>query len=105
MSFFSETTIKAVRKRHRCDGCDAYIEIGEPARRWAGMTDGDFGHAIFHPDCREAEVALNGRLRRYLDEWIALSEIDSDDVPWLKDAFPAVAARMSPNTQEGEANG
>ena len=95
MSFHSEHTVKAVRKRHLCDGCRRYIEVGEPAIKWAGMTDGDFGTAIYHPDCREAEVGLNTVLGwSHGDEWWPLSKIEWEDRLWLLDAFPAVAARM-----------
>jgi hypothetical protein len=95
MSFVSETDVKAVRKRHRCDGCGRNIDIGQPAKRWAGTTDGEFCTAIYHVDCREAECALNKLSDTYHpDEWQALREIDSEDWPWLRDTFPAVAHRM-----------
>lgn len=96
MSFHEEKAVKAVRKRHRCDGCNRFIEIGEPASRWAGMTDGDFGTAIYHPDCRAAEIAMNNDVLgfQYGDDWWPLSDIESEDRPWLIDAYPAVARRM-----------
>lgn len=100
MSFFSETTVKAVRKRHRCDGCGWPIEIGEAATRWAGVTDGDFAALVFHPDCREAEIALNRDVLNYCrDEWVGLCDIEREDVAWLQGAFPAVAARLFPPRQ------
>lgn len=97
MTFASETTVKAVRKRHNCDGCQRRIEVGEPAVRWAGMTEGDFGHCIYHPDCRKAEIAYNLDILdcQHGDDWSQLSDIDCDDWPWLIGAFPAVAARMN----------
>jgi hypothetical protein len=94
MSFVSVTHVKAVRKRKACDGCGQYIEVGSPATRWAGLTDGDFGTAIYHPDCRLAEVALNDKNECRADEWWPLSELYEEDRPWLLEAFPAVAARM-----------
>ena len=96
MSFASETPVKAVRKRKACDGCGRHIEIGEPAIRWAGLTDGDFGTAIYHPDCREAELAYNNDLLecQWGDDWYPIHEIDRDDWPWLIEAHPTVAARM-----------
>lgn len=95
MTFVSERTVKAVRKRHRCDGCGRHIEAGQSATRWAGLTDGDFNTAIYHPDCREAELAMNALIgTQYGDEWWPLSEIETDDRPWLIETFPAVAARM-----------
>lgn len=102
VSFVTETDVKAVRKRHRCDGCGAHIEIGEPAKRWAGMTDGEFGTAIYHPDCRAAEVRLNDLAGwGFGDDWYPLSDAGREDWPWLIEEFPAVAARMNiPNRVE-----
>lgn len=96
MSFSGERAVKAIRKRHVCDGCGNYIEIGDSALRWAGMIDGDFGTAIYHLDCRTAEVAYNQDILGYVwgDDWRCLSEIDKDDWPWLIDAHPTVAKRM-----------
>lgn len=95
MSFYRETVVKAVRKRHRCDGCGKHIEIGEPANRWAGMTDGDFGSVIMHPECREAEIKLNDILGTHSgDDWAGLLDIESEDWPWLLEEHPVVAARM-----------
>jgi len=96
MGFYTETNVKAVRKRHVCDGCGRHIEIGEPAIRWAGTTDGDFGTAIYHPDCRAAEVALNNDILGFRsgDDWCPLSDLEHEDRPWLLEAHPTVAARM-----------
>ena len=96
MAFASETTVKAVRKRHRCDGCNRFIEIGEPATRWSGMTDGDFAAVIYHPDCRQAEVDMNLHImgHQYGDDWCGLSDIEDEDRPWLLGSYPAVAERM-----------
>ena len=96
MSFVSETTVKAVRKRHRCEGCGKHIEIGEPAKRWAGMSDGDFVSVIYHPDFRAAEERMNELAGwRYGDDWYLLNDdLGREDWPWLIEEFPAVAARM-----------
>lgn len=94
MSFVREYAVKAVRKPHRCDGCGRRIEPGGPAQRWVGMTDGEFGSAIYHPDCREAEVDLNQIKDCWGDDWFSLREIDDEDRPWLLEEYPAVAARM-----------
>lgn len=95
MTFVAETTVKAVRKRHVCDGCGRHIDIGQPAQRWAGLTDGDFGTAIYHLDCRAAETALNDMHgTHYADEWVGLVVIDDEDWPWLAETYPAVAERM-----------
>lgn len=96
MAFHTETPVKAVRKRHCCDGCGKHIEIGQSAVRWAGLTDGDFGTCIYHPECRAAELAYNldvlGYL--YLDDWYPISEIEHEDWPWLIESHPVVAERM-----------
>lgn len=96
MSFINETAVKAVRKRHRCEGCHKHIEIGEPAQRWAGMSDGVFFTTIYHPDCREAEVRLNdiAGWSGDGDDWCVLDDADRDDWPWLIEEFPAVAVRL-----------
>ena len=95
MSFSREWSVKAVRKVHRCDCCGKPIEMGQAAIRWSGMTDGDFGSAIMHPDCRAAEIAMN-ELKDYRlgDDWWPLREIESDDHEWLAEEYPVVAARM-----------
>lgn len=107
MSFVSETKVKAVRKRHRCDGCGQHIDIGQPATRWAGLADGDFGTAIFHPECREAEVALNHKNDwRWGDDWWRLCDMEREDREWLIEERPIVAERMgirsllSPNKEQ-----
>lgn len=96
MTFSSETLVKAVRKRHICNGCLRHIEAGQSAMRWAGMTDGEFGTCIYHLDCREAELAYNNDLLecQWGDDWYPIHDIDSDDWPWLIEAHPTVAARM-----------
>lgn len=106
MSFATERVVKAVRKRHRCDGCRQHIEVGQPANRWAGMSDGEFAAVIYHPECREAEVALNDILGSHgAEEWCVLSDIEDEDRPWLIEEFPIVAQRMglaAPTTPAGE---
>lgn len=94
MSFASTRTVKAVRKAHKCVGCDRMIEIGQPAERWSGMTDGDFASVIYHVDCRAAEIELNKLASTDWDEWMGLADIEDDDWDWLIEEYPAVAARM-----------
>ena len=95
MSFVNEKAVKAVRKPGRCDACMQMVEIGQPAVRWAGITDGQFDTSLYHPECRAAEIALN-RLHdtdRWQDEWIGLSDIDWEDWRWLVEEHPVVAER------------
>lgn len=95
MGFLSEKPIKAVRKRHICDGCVKWLEVGEPAVNWCGVVDGEFHSAHYHPDCREAEVALN-HLHDWgwNDDWMRLCEADSEDRPWLHAEWPIPYQRM-----------
>lgn len=94
MSFTNEYAVKAVRKRYRCDICPVHIEAGEPAVRWAGMSDGEFYSSVFHPDCREAEVAYNELCGPNWDEWYRLDEMEDDSHEWLIAEYPAVAERF-----------
>lgn len=95
MSFGSETKVKAVRKQHSCEICDQPIFVGEPALRWAGKTDGDFYSVIYHPECREAEIAFNDHHGVSWDEWMSLRyNRDSEDDAWLIASFPDVAKRL-----------
>ena len=94
MTFPSERTVKAVRKEHRCDACGMTITIGSPATRWSGLTDGDFGSTVYHPDCREAEIEFNRRAGGNADEWYRLDNESRRELSWLWPNYPAVAARF-----------
>lgn len=93
MTFLSEKTVKAVRKQVRCDACGQHIEIGQPAQRWAGVEDGQFHTLVYHPECREAEIALNALHGTFSAEWMGLYDAEPDDHPWLLAEHPVVAAR------------
>lgn len=45
---------RKARKLHYCDWCGQVILIGETYKRWAGLTDGDFGTLKAHADCWDA---------------------------------------------------
>lgn len=94
MSFSRETPIRAVRKRHVCEGCSKWIEPGEAALYLACNHDGDFFRGHYHPDCREAEVALNLKAYRCCDEWTPLFECDQEDAAWLKAEWPVPYLRL-----------
>ena len=96
MTFTRENVIKATRKRHVCAGCNKFIEVGESAINWAGMTDCEFNSVHYHPDCRAAECALNDLHdnHRYGD-WMNLVDIDEEDLPWLEIEHPLVFRRLS----------
>jgi hypothetical protein len=94
--FYSERTIKAVRKPRACEGCGVRVEAGETAFSCAGHDDGQFWAAIYHPDCRRAEEGLN-KIHdvRGGDDWMNLgNDMEWEDWPWLIEAFPTVAERM-----------
>lgn len=96
MSFISERPIKATRKRHLCSACDKWIEIGEPAINWAGTTDGEFSSVLYHPDCREAEIAYNRDCldSHWSDNWERLCDAEHDNRPWIKETWPVPYLRM-----------
>jgi len=94
MGFANEKPIKAIRKAHPCAGCGKMLNVGEPAIGWAGTTDGQFDTATYHPECREAEIALNKLQGNHWDEWSSLGDMEEDDHPWLFSTFPIVAERF-----------
>jgi len=63
--------------------------------RYSGVFDGYFASHIHHPECRQAEIALN-RLHdvRDGDDWMALTDMEADDWPWLLAEYPTIAERM-----------
>jgi hypothetical protein len=91
--FVRETTHTA-RKAHRCSGCCQPIAPGESYVRWAGMTDGDFGTAAYHPDCRAWEIFLGQAANLYQDEWTLLHEFVTEDRASLDGAPESVRARF-----------
>lgn len=104
MSFYSEKTVKSVRKARACLGCGVRIEAGETALGCAGHDDGQFWSGIYHHDCREAEIGLNMLHDVYAgDDWMNLGDdMEWEDWPWLIEKYPAVAARMKITTKRFE---
>jgi hypothetical protein len=94
VSFYTERTIKAVRKVRPCDGCGVKLEVGESALACSGHNDNNVWSATFHHECRKAEEGLNKLYGTWDDEWLSLSDLEWDDWPWLITKFPAVAKRM-----------
>ncbi len=93
--FIQERHVKAFRKRHVCQGCDKWIEPGEPGKAWVGVVDGQFSHVNYHVECREAEVELNNlEDYRHYDDWSRLCETDSENYAWLKNEHPVAYMRM-----------
>ena len=104
MSFHNDIPIKAVRKTHVCGSCGTTIQIGEPAVRWnCRLDDGTPTTSTMHPDCRKAEIELNRLHRTMEDEWMALTDMEWEDHPWLLESHPAIAARMGITAEESAA--
>lgn len=106
MSFVDERSVKATRKRHICEACDKWIEPGERAVNWVGLSDGQFGAAYYHPECRVAEVAFNEtRGWGYGDDWSRLCEdAEPDDHRWLKAEHPLAYRRMKMTREQWAAH-
>jgi hypothetical protein len=94
MTFMRENTVKAVRKPAHCWSCAGMIEVGQPAVRYAGISDGEFVAAAYHVECRTAEVAFNELRGTYGDEWGGLDEMEREDHEWLIAEHPIAAAHM-----------
>ena len=93
--FFSETSIRSVRKPRPCEGCGHPVEKGSPAAKCVGRNIDGFWSGIYHRDCRDAEVKLNTyRDYRWGDDFMALSAMELDDWPMLLEEFPDVAIRF-----------
>lgn len=106
MSFVNERTIKSTRKRHICAACDKWIEAGETAIGWAGVTDGDFHSCHYHPECREAEVGYNMTCLNIMfnDDWTPLHEAEREDYPWIHAEHPVAYRRMIMTRDQCAAN-
>lgn len=97
MSFFTDRDVKATRKPHACEGCGKLIAAASPAWYFSQLWDGCFSAGYYHTDCRKAEVELN-ELKDFRsgDDWLSLCEVrdEPDDIAWLVQDYPVVAARM-----------
>jgi len=98
MGFVNEQRVGATRKDHQCAACRQIIPKGTAAQRWAGISDGQFNSAIFHEECREAEIVLNKMHDTVWDEWLSLDDpawLEIDDLEFIIRNYPAVAERIS----------
>lgn len=95
--FFTHRNIKATRNEHTCEGCAAKIAPGDPAWYFSMKDEGYFWAGHYHAECRAAECELNDLHDNRGDDWIGLASIadEPEDVAWLVDEHPAVAARMN----------
>jgi hypothetical protein len=57
MSLYKETNVKQTRKNCICRWCWERIDSGESSVIIAGVFDGDFQTARYHPECRRAITA------------------------------------------------
>jgi hypothetical protein len=98
MGFYSERTIKALRKPRQCQACGRAMDIGESALYCSGSWDGDFWTGHYHAECRAAEVVLNGQYGSG-QEWYDLSDFDSEDREFIRETHPTAFARLQAATQ------
>lgn len=90
-------SIKASRKRRRCDGCGDIIEIGQGAERTCGADGGDFWASYWCLPCVEF-------LREHYDDMREGGYIE-DDGCFMSFSYPIAEYRdeMNPEQEEGEA--
>jgi hypothetical protein len=94
--FSCTSTVKAVRKRHRCEHCGVAIEMGESASRTVGSYCGDFYTTYLHIDCNEAGLEFADLIKCWGEDFVWLHELyDLGDLQWLKEKYPVVAKRLN----------
>jgi hypothetical protein len=52
--FFRKTSVRRTRRASVCDWCGETIEAHDPSVVTAGLFEGDFFHARYHPECEAA---------------------------------------------------
>ena len=94
--FFSDRHVKKTKKQHPCIACGEAIPQSSAALYFATKWEGEFYTGYYHIECKEAEIALNDLhgLHGLHDEWMNLTDIESEDYAWLRDKYPVVAARI-----------
>ena len=94
MTVISDTEQQA-RKRHKCDHCGEFIDIGDRYRRVRGVWEGEPGTFKSHTDCADAYSALHYNNGLFHDEGFDMrSDLEADDRIFLLVEFPSVAARL-----------
>lgn len=105
--FFSSRSIKAVRKERHCESCGLKIAAGQPAEYFATKQEGDMFCWHAHPECGEAEKAVNDFMATDVDDFLWLWQVkdiayhDSDEareatLEWLRANHPIAAGRILP---------
>lgn len=88
--------IHVCRKARTCDQCLRLIQVGQRYRKQV-YSDGGLQTYCAHEDC-DAAATEYMKLADYhwTDDPAILSEVVcSEDAPWLREKFPAVAERLN----------
>jgi len=88
----SHTTPRA-RKRHRCDHCGDMIEPGTVYDRTVDAWDG-LRTFRSHVECAAAANDLHKIIEAGYEGVNLSCDLEIDDVPWLREDHPLVAARF-----------
>lgn len=96
LSILSDLT-GVCRKPKTCDQCLRLIEIGQRYRKQV-VADGSLQTYRAHEDCdnaSSAHMAISGYDPRYDDPRALHEALCPEDMPWLRETFPLVAARLT----------
>jgi hypothetical protein len=85
--------IHTCRKPRTCDQCGKRIQVGERYRKQVHTYDGLVTYRA-HEDCDKAAEELRKMADLNPDEAYILCEYGDEDKAFLKEKYPAVAARM-----------
>ena len=88
--------VHVCRKSRTCDQCNSLIQVGQRYRKQV-YTDGGLQTYRAHEDCDQAiteYMYIAGY--HWTDDLAILSDVVcSEDGPWLRANFPAVARRLN----------
>jgi hypothetical protein len=90
MTILSDKVRTARHKTRRCDQCGSRINLGERYREQVHTYD-DFVVYRAHEDCDRAAALRTSNADEPCN---LLTDIDTEDFPWLLAEFPAVTARL-----------
>jgi ribosomal protein S27AE len=65
---FHHQTVKASRKRRKCEWCGEMIEIGQPYVSYMWAAYGDSARITMHPECQKAAEELAAKEGGWI-EW------------------------------------
>ena len=69
MRAFHPQSVKASRKRRKCDWCGEMIEIGQPYDSHMWSAYGDTTRIVMHPECKAAAGELAAKDGGFV-EWM-----------------------------------